>query len=129
MMKLLLDAHIFLWFITADLRLPTLFRDAIRELKTEGFLSVASFWEVITKYNLGKLPLPQSSEIYIPNERRKHQIKSFSLHENVVKELANLPALHRDPFDRILICQALANNLTIVTVDPQIQKYNVSYLK
>ena len=128
-MKLLLDAHIFLWFITADLRLPTLFRDAIRELKTEGFLSVASFWEVITKYNLGKLPLPQSSEIYIPNERRKHQIKSFSLHENVVKKLANLPALHRDPFDRILICQALANNLTIVTVDPQIQKYNVSYLK
>lgn len=128
-MKLLLDTHIFLWFITADLRLSPLFRDAIREPKNEVFLSVASFWEVITKYNLGKLPLPQSSEIYIPNERRKHQIKSLSLHENAVKELASLPALHRDPFDRILICQALANNLTIVTVDPQIQKYNVSYLK
>ncbi|MBA3693028.1 MAG: type II toxin-antitoxin system VapC family toxin [Acidobacteria bacterium] len=128
-MKLLLDTHIFLWYITADLRLPTLFRDAIREPKTEVFLSVASLWETITKYNLGKLPLPQSPEIYIPTERRRHQIKSLSLHENAVKELANLPALHRDPFDRILICQALANNLTPATVDPQIQNYNVSYLK
>jgi PIN domain nuclease of toxin-antitoxin system len=128
-MKLLLDTHIFLWFITADLRLPTLFRDAIREPKNEIFLSVASLWETIVKYNLGKLPLPQSPEIYIPSERRRHQIKSLSLHENSVKELAQLPALHRDPFDRILICQALANNLTIVTVDGQIQNYNVPYLK
>lgn len=128
-MKLLLDTHIFLWFITADLHLPTLFRDAIREPKNEVFLSVASFWEVITKYNLGKTPLPQSPEIYIPNERRKHQIKNLSLHENAVKELAGLPALHRDPFDRILVCQALANNLTIVTVDAQIQYYNIQYLR
>jgi len=128
-MKLLLDTHIFLWYITADLRLPTLFRDEIREPKNEVFLSIASLWEVIIKYNLGKLPLPDSPEIYIPNERRQHQIKSLSLHENAVKELVNLPALHRDPFDRILICQALANNLTIVTVDTQIQNYNVSYLK
>ncbi len=102
-MKLLLDTHIFLWYITADLRLPTLFRDAIREPKTEVFLSVASLWETITKYNPSKLPLPQSPEIYILTERRRHQIKSLSLHENAVKELANLPALHRDPFDRILI--------------------------
>jgi len=128
-MKLLLDTHIFLWYITADLRLPTLFRDAIREPKNEVFLSVASLWETTIKYNLGKLPLPQSPDIYIPIERRRHQIKSLSLHENAVKELAQLPALHRDPFDRILICQALANDLTILTVDSQIQSYNVLYLK
>ena len=128
-MKLLLDTHIFLWFITADLRLPMLFRDAIREPKNEVFLSVASLWEVIVKYNLGKLPLPQSPEIYIPTQRRRHQIKNLSLHENAVKELVNLPNLHRDPFDRILICQSLANSLTIVTVDAQIQNYNVQYLK
>lgn len=128
-MKLLLDTHIFLWYITADLRLPTLFRDAVREPKNEVFLSVVSLWEMIIKYNLGKLPLPQLPEIYIPKERRRHQIKSLSLHENAIKELANLPALHRDPFDRILICQALANNLTIVTLDPQVQSYNVLYLK
>ena len=103
-MKLLLDTHIFLWYIAADLRLPLLFRDAIREPENEVFLSVASLWETIIKYNLGKLPLPESPEIYIPTQRRKHQIKSLSLHENAVKELAKLPVLHRDPFDRILIC-------------------------
>ncbi len=128
-MKLLLDKHIFLWYITADLRLLPLFRDTIREPNNKEFLSVASLWEITVKYNLGKLPLPQSPDIYIPTERRRHQIKSFSLRENAVKELAQLPALHRDPFDRILICQALANDLTIVTVDPQIQSYNVPYLK
>jgi PIN domain nuclease of toxin-antitoxin system len=128
-MKLLLDTHIFLWYITADLRLPKDFRDAIREPKNEVFLSVASLWEVIIKYNLGKLPLPQSPEIYIPTERRRHQIKSLSMHENAVKELINLPNLHRDPFDRVLICQTLANNLTLVTVDAQILQYNVPYLK
>ncbi len=128
-MKLLLDTHIFLWYIAADLRLLTLFRDAIREPKNEVFLSVASLWEATVKYNLGKLPLPQSPDIYIPTERRRHQIKSLSLHENAVKGLAQLPVLHRDPFDRILICQALANDLLIVTVDPQIQSYNVPYLK
>ena len=128
-MKLLLDTRIFLWFITADSRLPVIFRDAIRAPKNEVFLSIASFWEIIIKCDLGKLPLPQSPEIYIPNKRRQHQIKSLSLHENAVKELTNLPDLHRDPFDRILICQALANNLTIVTIDAQIQNYNVQYLK
>ena len=128
-MKLLLDTHVFLWFITADARLPPLFRDAIREPINEAFLSVASLWEMIIKYNLGKLPLPQPPEIYIPTERRRHQIKSLSLHENAVKELANLPALHRDPFDRIMICQALTNNLTIATVDANIQNYNVPYLR
>lgn len=128
-MKLLLDTHIFLWYIAADSRLPTLFRDAIREPKNEVFLSVASLWETVIKYNLGKLPLPRPPETYIPAERRRHQIKSLSLYENAVKELTRLPALHRDPFDRILICQALANDLTIVTVDPQIQNYNIPHLK
>lgn len=128
-MKLLLDTHIFLWYITADARLSALFRDAIREPGNQVFLSVASLWETIIKYKLGKLPLPQSSEIYIPKQRRQHQIKRLLLHENAVKELAKLPILHRDSFDRILICQTLANDLMILTVDPQIQSYNVPYLK
>ncbi len=127
-MKLLLDTHIFLWYITADIGLPAHFLDAIRDPKNEVFLSVASLWEVIVKYKLGKLPLPQSPEIYITNERKRHRIKSLSLHEKAVKELIQLPQLHRDPFDRLLICQALVNNLTLLTVDTQIQKYNVSCL-
>ena len=129
MMKLLLDSHIFLWFISADSRLPILLRDAIREPNNALFLSVASLWEIIIKYNLGKLPLPQSPEIYIPRQRQIHRIRSLPINELSLKHLASLPNLHRDPFDRILISQALNSNLILVTVDPEIVKYNVPILK
>lgn len=90
-MKLLLDTHIFLWFISADPRLPILFRDAIREPNNTVFLSVASVWEIIVKYNLGKLPLPQSPEIYVPRQRQTHQIKSLPISESSLKNLISLP--------------------------------------
>jgi len=128
-MKLLLDSHIFLWFISADLRLPILFRDAITEPNNTIFLSVASLWEIIIKSNLGKLPLPQSPEIYIPRQRQLHRIKSLPITESSLKHLVSLPNLHRDPFDRILISQALSNSLILVTVDSEIIKYNVPYLR
>lgn len=128
-MKLLLDTHIFLWFISGDARLPILFRNAIREPKNTIFLSVASLWEIIIKYNLGKLPLPQSPEIYIPKQRLNHQIKSLAISESSLKYLVSLPNLHRDPFDRILISQTLNGNLTFVTVDPEIMNYNAPFLK
>jgi len=128
-MKLLLDTHIFLWFISADLRLSILFRDIIKEPNNTIFLSVASVWEIIIKYNLGKLLLPQSPEIYIPRQRQIHRIKSLPISESSLKNLASLPDLHRDPFDRILISQALTSNLTLVTVDPEIVRYNVPFLK
>jgi len=82
-MKLLLDTHIFLWFISADSRLPILFRDEIREPNNKIFLSVASLWEIIIKYNLRKLPLPQPPETYIPRQRQLHLIKSCRLANQV----------------------------------------------
>ncbi len=128
-MKLLLDTHIFLWFISADSRLPVLFKDAIREPNNEIYLSVASVWEIIIKHNLGKLPLPQSPEIYIPRQRQMHRIRSLPISESSLKHLVSLPNLHRDPFDRILICQTLSHNLTIVTLDQAIKDYSVPYLQ
>lgn len=128
-MKLLLDTHIFLWFISADSRLPILFRDAIREPNNTVFLSVASLWEIIIKYNLGKLPLPQSPEICIPRQRQLHQIKSLPINESSLKHLSSLPNLHRDPFDRILISHALSSSLILATVDPEIMSYNTPFLK
>ena len=128
-MRLLLNTHIFLWFIAGDSHLPTLFRDAIREPNNETFLSAASLWEIIIKYNLGKLPLPQSPEIFVPQQRRVHQIKSLPISESSLKHLVSLPDLHRDPFDRLLVSQALNDNLTIVTIDPVVKNYSVSFLK
>jgi len=94
-MKLLLDTHIFLWFISADSRLPILFRDAIREPNNTAFLSVASLWGIIIKYNLGKLPLPQSSEIYIPRQRQLHRIRSLPINESSLKYLGIKPEISR----------------------------------
>ena len=128
-MRLLLDTHVFLWFISGDARLPVFMRAAVREPQNDVFLSVASLWEIVIKYRLGRLPLPQSPEIYIPRQRQAHRIKSLAITESNIKHLAALPDLHRDPFDRILISQSLAGNLVLVTVDKEIKAYPVSYLK
>jgi len=124
-MKILLDTHIFLWFIGGDTRLSANVRDAIRDPNNEVYLSVVSVWEAIVKYQLGKLPLPEHPETYLPKQRDIHQIDSLALDENSVVELAKLPPLHRDPFDRMLICQALHNDLIIATVDSAIRAYSV----
>src|SRR3989440_5400222 len=117
-MKLLLDAHIFLWYISGDKKLAEGTKDTIRHPVNEVYLSVVSLWEAIIKSRLGKLPLPQSPESYLPEPRERHRITSMPLDEASVRRLAQLPALHRDPFDRMQICQAIEHNLTLVTVDP-----------
>ena len=127
-MRILLDTHIFLWFISGDTQLSTDVRDAIRDPDNEVYLSSASVWEAIVKYQLGKLPLPEHPETYLPKQRRLHQIASLALDESSVVQLAKLPPLHRDPFDRMLICQALQNSLTIVTVHAAVCAYSVSVL-
>lgn len=124
-MRLLLDTHVFLWFITADPRLPEPFKNAILDTENEAFLSVAAFWEIVVKNQLGKLPLPESPGTYIPKERDLHQISSLPILESDMVQLSGLPLIHRGPFDRILICQAIANEMTIATVDPIIKSYDV----
>jgi PIN domain nuclease of toxin-antitoxin system len=124
-MRLLLDTHIFLWYITGDSRLSSGTRGAIRDPANEAYLSVVSLWETIIKYQLGRLPLPHSPETYLPEQRRRHLILSLNLDEASILHLASLPPLHRDPFDRILVCQAIEHGLTIVTVDNSIRAYGV----
>lgn len=127
-MNLLLDTHVFLWFISGDRRLSNDLRDSIRDSDNEVYLSVVSVWEAIIKYQLGKLPLPESPETYLPKQRDLHLIASLHLDENSVAQLANLPPLHRDPFDRILICQAVEHGLTIAASRVAIRAYSVSVL-
>jgi PIN domain nuclease of toxin-antitoxin system len=124
-MRLLLDTHIFLWFISGDTKLSKNFQNAIRNSENEVYLSSISIWESIIKYQLGKLPLPEPPETYLPKQRDLHLIASLTLDESSVIQLSRLPPLHRDPFDRMLICQALQNNLTIVTVDAAVRAYSV----
>ena len=122
-MRLLLDTHIFLWLITGDRRITEAMQIDILNPANEVFLSVVSFWEISVKYQLGRLPLPEPPESYLPTQRQRHQIASLSLDEASVSQLAKLSAIHRDPFDRMLVCQALENDLTIITVDEMLQSY------
>ena len=124
-MRLLLDTHIFLWLITGDQRLPEIMQRDILNPENEVYLSAISLWEISVKYQLGKLPLPEPPESYLPVQRERHMIASLPLDEASVSQLAKLPSIHRDPFDRILICQALEHRLTIVTVDEMIRAYPV----
>jgi PIN domain nuclease of toxin-antitoxin system len=86
-------------------------RDSIRDLDNETYLSVVSLWEEIVKHHLGKLPFPEPPDSYLPTQRQRHQIASLSLEEASISRLAGLPQIHRDPFDRMLICQALEHGL------------------
>jgi PIN domain nuclease of toxin-antitoxin system len=128
-MKLLLDTHDFLWFISGDDRLTDVMRDGIRHPENEVYLSVVSLWEAVVKHQLGRLPLPQPPVSYLPVQRARHQIASLALDEASVSRLAELPLIHRDPFDRMLICQALEHGLTIATVDDVVSSYPVSVLR
>lgn len=127
-MKILLDTHIFLWFISNDPRLLPAWKQQIEDPANDVFLSVVSIWEVGIKYHLGKIPLPQPPETYLPQQRIRHLIQSLPLGETELRHLPTLPPLHRDPFDRVLICQALEHNLTIATVDSAILAYPVDVL-
>lgn len=128
-MRLLLDTHIFFWYVTQNAALPDHHCEEIGDANNDVYLSVASLWEAAVKYHLGKWPMPQPTEIFFPQEMRRHNIISLPLDEASVIEAVRLPLLHKDPFDRMLIGQAAAHRLTLVTADSAIRAYpNVSLL-
>lgn len=124
-MKLLLDTCAFLWLIRgrteASARARALFADPANEV----YLSAVSAWEIAVKHGLGKLPLGDHPARYVPNERTRHGIAALPLKEADTLLLGKLPDLHRDPFDRMLVCQAIANQMTLLTPDPLIVQYPV----
>jgi PIN domain nuclease of toxin-antitoxin system len=127
-MKLLLDTHAFLWYISNDPRLPQHAYDAIRDKSNEVYLSVVSVWEILVKHQIGKLPLPAPADEFIEARRSAHRIEDLSLDRQAVSHLLSLPMHHRDPFDRMLICQALNDDLTIVTTDEWFNRYAAKIL-
>jgi PIN domain nuclease of toxin-antitoxin system len=124
-MKILLDTCTFLWIITDDPNLSTRARDIFVDPANEVYLSVVSTWEISVKYALGRQSLPETPERFIPDQRKRHDIESLKLDEESTFYLTRLPDLHKDPFDRMLICQAIVNRLDILTPDESIYKYPV----
>lgn len=124
-MKVLLDTCTFLWIITDDKTLSPVSREVFSDPTHEMFLSAISVWEMLVKFSLGKIQLPTPVDQFISQQRERHGIGPLSLEEAATGHLPKLPHLHRDPFDRMLICQAIQHELTILTPDPLITQYAV----
>jgi PIN domain nuclease of toxin-antitoxin system len=120
---LLLDTCTFLWWVADDAHVPETVRTRLRDPEEQVFLSSVSVWEVCLKFALGRLPLPVAPADYVPDRRKRLGIAPLSLDETDVVNVTKLPSLHRDPFDRMLVAQAIARGLTIVTPDPAVQAY------
>jgi PIN domain nuclease of toxin-antitoxin system len=124
--KLLLDTCAFLWIVTGDASLSASAHALFSDPTNDVFLSSVSAWEIALKHSIGKLPLPRPPHELVPDERQRHQIQSLALDETAAVFGTKLPDLHKDPFDRMLICQAITGSLTLLTPDPLIKQYAVA---
>jgi PIN domain nuclease of toxin-antitoxin system len=122
-MKLLLDAHALLWFIGNDSQLSASARENIEDPAHEKFVSVVSLWEIALKLSLGKLKLPSPFDKVFPQQLEGNGFELLPISCAQLNQLADLPFHHRDPFDRLLIAQALADGMAIVTRDIAFSQY------
>ncbi len=127
-MRYLLDTHAFLWWVLDDQKLSTKARQELAKGTTELFLSAASGWEMAIKVSLGRLSIPGDLEALVAQELQANRIRALPVEMSHALHVSKLPALHRDPFDRILISQALLEGMHIVTCDAAIHKYEVPTL-
>jgi PIN domain nuclease of toxin-antitoxin system len=119
-MPLLLDTHVVLWWLIDDPGLSEAIKDSL-DHEPDVYVSTATVWEVAIKHALGKLVGPAD----LPEAVRDSGFRSLPIADDHAIAAARLPLHHRDPFDRMLIAQALVEGLTLVTRDPEIQKYDV----
>jgi len=123
-MKLLLDTQAFLWFLLDDGRLSVRARAAIEQAEV-AYLSPASHWEIAIKIALGKYALPEPFEQFMARELASNNITILPIEVRHTSLITTLPFHHRDPFDRLIIAQALADDLQVVSVDAQFDAYGV----
>ena len=122
-MKLLLDTCTFLWIVSGASELSSAVARAVSDPANEVYLSAASAMEIAVKHARGRLVLPGAPEDYVPETRTRHAIDQLAIDEESALHVAKLEALHRDPFDRLLVSQAIVHGLTIATPDPLIRQY------
>lgn len=124
-MRLLLDTHAFLWWVEGGERLPRKARSAIASGRNECFVSVASGWEIAIKVSLGKLRIDGAIDRFLPEQLAVNGFQPLPIDLKHAARVARLPFLHRDPFDRLLVAQALQEELAVVTADPVFARYGV----
>ncbi len=127
-MKLLIDTQCWLWWFLSPDRLSRDARDVIAAARDPLYLSAASSWEIAIKSALGKLELPEPPARYVPSRLSEQGMRSLPIEHIHALRTADLPALHTDPFDRLLVAQAQVERMTLLTADPQIIAYDVETL-
>lgn len=124
-MRGLIDTSTFLWFISGDPRLSHTAKTFISEIDNEIFLSIVSLWEIAIKISLGKLEISMTYDNLLSAQIEENEIRLLPIEKHHLKELVTLPFYHRDPFDRLIIAQGIAENLLILTCDRFFNNYPI----
>lgn len=127
-MKALLDTHTFLWWNLDDPQLSGRVRDFISDGRNEIYLSAASAWEIAIKAAKGRLKLPESPDRYVANRMRTHRFSALPIEISHALHVFDLPQIHADPFDRLLIAQSQMEDMPILTADSEIRSYLVEFI-
>ena len=124
-MKLLLDTAVFLKTASSASAIPQRVKELLLHEDNEIYVSIASYWEIVIKYSAGKLSLPDTPDRFLHHHREKMGAEILPLDEESVLHVTRLPDIHKDPFDRILICQAIVHGMVLITPDTRIPRYPV----
>ncbi len=127
-MKLLLDTHAFLWFIADNAALSSQAKHLIEDANNEIILSVASLWEMAVKVSIGKLTIQQPFDAFMIEQIQLNAITLLNISIAHTSVIVTLPFHHRDPFDRLLIAQAMVEQLALVSADPIFDSYGIQRL-
>ena len=127
-MRLLLDTHAFFWWFSGSRRLSRPARQAIGDENNEVMVSAASAWEIATKHRIGKLPDAEVLALDIPGAIAGQNFEELPITVEHAVRAGSLPGPHRDPFDRMLIAQALSDNLVLVSIESLFDSYGVRRL-
>ena len=127
-MRILLDTNVFLWIISEDARLSPVARDLFLDGKNVPLLSIASVWEIMIKSSLRKLDLPENPGPFIREQLRLNSCTLLDITVEHCGMVASLPFHHKDPFDRLIVAQALVENIPVISADDTMKEYGVKSL-
>ena len=127
-MNVLLDTHAFLWFVLDDPHISETATDTIAEPENEVFVSPASYWEIAIKISVGKYSLDEPLQSFFEDQITSNRFSILHIEPKHVAPLTSLPFHHRDPFDRLMVAQAIVEQIPIVSNDPVLDNYGVNRL-
>jgi PIN domain nuclease of toxin-antitoxin system len=125
-MKLLLDTHTLLWFIAGSTSLSQTARTLIEDAANEKFVSIASIWETAIKVGIGKMSLSAPFDALFPHQLNINGFELLAIEIEHASIITSLPLHHRDPFDRLLIAQAIQEKMTIISADTAFDDYGIN---